>query len=65
MINSSTTWKEILEGLGYANTSNENAKNKIRSRAEELNISLNIRIRETRDWNQITKGELFSYCKNW
>lgn len=66
IINSSTTWKEILENLGYSNTSNENAKSKIRNRAEQLNISLNIRkSTPKKDWNQVTKGELFSYCKNW
>ena len=66
IINSSITWKEILENLGYSNTSNESAKNKIRNRAEQLNISLNIRKGAIKkDWNQVTKGELFNYCKNW
>ena len=66
IINSSTNWKEILEKIEYSRSSKENAKNKIRDKAQKLNISLNIRKAIIKkDWKQVTKGELFSYCKNW
>jgi hypothetical protein len=41
-------------------------QNKIKDRAEFLGVELKIRKRENnKDWNKITKKELFSYYKNW
>ena len=65
IINNSFTWIEILFKIGYSPTSSKDIKDRIRQRAEELGVTLNIRKRKERDWNYITKGEVFSYCKNW
>lgn len=52
IINSSTTWKEILEKVGYSNSSNQGARNKVRERAQKLGMSLNIRKSpDKKDWS--------------
>lgn len=66
IINNSFTWKEIKNKLGYSNSTNSTLQNKIKDRAEFLGVELKIRKRENnKDWNKITKKELFSYYKNW
>lgn len=66
VINNSYTWAEIKNKLGYSSSSNQNVQEKIKQKANLLGIKLNIRKRDSnKDWSKITKGELFSYYKNW
>lgn len=60
-----TSWTSIYTALGYSGSSNPNLKEKIIKRALELNIELQVKEIPKKDWSKITKGELFSYCKNW
>ena len=65
IINNSYTWNEINTKLGYSSSSNQGLQNKIKNRAEKLGVELKIKTKSKKDWDKITKGELFNYCKNW
>lgn len=64
IIKTSKTWTEILSSIGYSINSGVTVKENIKNRAKDLGIKLNIK-ENKKDWNKITKGELFSERKNW
>ena len=63
IISTSKTWKSIGEKLGYISNLSSNIKETIRKRCEELGVTLVIN--ERVDILTKTKGEIFSYRKNW
>lgn len=63
IISTSKTWKSIGEKLGYSNSLSKNIKETIRKRCKELGVSLNTN--ERINLLIKTKGEIFSYRKNW
>lgn len=64
IVNSSQTWKELAEKLGYESTLSSNLKVKVKQRCELLGIDCLERTKKI-PVNQRTKGELFSNLKNW
>lgn len=63
IIATSKTWTSIGTKLGYANGLSSNVKESIRKRCKFLNIEL--QLNEKVDLLIKTKGEVFSYRKNW
>ena len=65
IINSSKTWVEIGEKLGYKNGVSSNVKKAIETRSSMLGVELDICLNETNLILDKAKGELFENRKNW
>ena len=65
IINSSKTWVEIGEKLGYKNGVSSSVKKAIETRSSMLGVELDICLNETNLVLDKTKGELFESRKNW
>lgn len=63
IIDTSNSWKEIGEKLGYKGNISTNVKKSIEDRCSELGVSLSFDTND--DILNKTKGELFSDRKNW
>ena len=64
LINSCSTWKELGEKLGYANTLSSNLKAKLLKRCNDLGIQW-LEVVSTIPIQNKTKKEIFDSSKNW
>lgn len=65
ILQNNQSWKNILTKFGYSEKTNRDIQNKIKDRASQLGVKLQIKEQTKRNWEIVTKKELFDYCSNW